>query len=94
MPRIVSISIELHFWVTNRMAYDEDVTRIRYAGLYLLENNYTTFQYKVHKGAIVPYRGEAAIVHPDLAVAGLPSDTCCYMYGWLREELIDAFQDA
>ena len=32
-PRILSISIELHFWVTNRMHFSEDIERIRFLGL-------------------------------------------------------------
>ena len=90
-PRIVSISIELHFWVHHRMHFSEDVERIRYAGLYLSQHRYRTFSFQTHKGAIIPYRGEAAMVHPDLQAAGLDRTTCCYMYGWVREELLDAF---
>ena len=27
----------------------------------------------------------------DLAAAGIPLSTCCYMYGWVREELIQCY---
>ena len=90
-PRIMSISIELHFWVHHRMHYSDDVERIRYAGLYLEQRGYRTYGFETHRGSIIPYRGEAAFVHPDLEAAGLDRTTCCYMYSWLREDLLDAF---
>lgn len=90
-PRIVSISIELHFWVAQRMQYSADVERIRYAGLWLPSLGYKTFSFQRHQGALIPWRGEAAFVHPDLVAAGIDRGTCCYMYSWVREDLLDAF---
>ena len=52
---------------------------------------YKTFSFQVHRGAIIPWRGEAAFVHPDLQAVGLDRQTCCYMYSWVREDLLNAF---
>ena len=90
-PRILSISIELHFWVHQRMQFSEDVERIRYIGLYL-QHHYRTFAFRAHRGIIIPYRGQAAFIHPDLSAAGIDSATCCYMYGWVHEELLASLQ--
>jgi len=87
-PTIMSISIELHFWVALRMEQSYDLERIRYAGLYLKKYGYRTFQFRQHKGSLYPYKGELAVVHPDLIAGGVSSDTCCYMYGWVREALL------
>jgi hypothetical protein len=90
-PRIVSISIEFHFWVAHRMQYSDDIERIRYAGLWLRRMAYKSFSYHIHNGVIMPWRGEHARVHPDLTAAGMPRHVCCYMYGFVREDLLEAF---
>ena len=92
-PRIVSIAIEVHFWVTLRMEQPEDVMRVRYAGLYLQQHRFQTLRFKAHKGIILPYQGELAFVHPDLVAGGLDREVCCFMYEWMREELLDCYDD-
>lgn len=86
-PKILSISMELHFWVAHRMEQTMDLERIRYAAFYLQQHNFRTASFRIHHGAIIPYRGEMAVVHPDLEMAGLPRSVCCYMYDWVREDM-------
>lgn len=86
-PRIDSISVELHFWVTLRMEQWEDLERIRFVALYLRSHPFETFQFASHRGAVVPYRGENAFTHPDLVHAGLPPTDCCFMYGAVRSDV-------
>ena len=41
------------------------------------------FDFKPHQGFL-----SDRWIHPDLAAAGLSTSSCCYMYGFVREDLL------
>ena len=86
-PAIFSLSVEFHFRVEQRMVTAADVERIRYVGLFLHRHSYASFQFDRHMGILVNYRGGPAYVHPELVAAGVDWINCCYLHGFVREEL-------
>ena len=88
---IASLVTEFHFQYSEtlpRLAVAADIERIRYTGLWLREHNYTSFQYAIHPGTHYGYRGGLRTIHPDLEAAGMRPDVCCYLAGFVREDLV------
>ena len=88
---IASLVTEFHFQYSEtlpRLAVAADIERIRYTGLWLREHNYTSFQYAIHPGTHYGYRGGLRTIHPDLEAAGMRPDVCCYLTGFVREDLV------
>lgn len=91
---IASIVFEAHTQYSRglpRLATSADVERIRYLGLYLQDNDYSSFQWKTHFGrpARDPfYRGGLRWIHPDLEAAELDPNTCCYLVGFVRGDAL------
>ena len=89
-PTILSLSVEFHLRVEQRLVTPSDVERIRYAGLFLRQRArpYASFQFQTHVGILAGYRGGPSFVHPELVAAGLHwLLPCCYMYGFVLADL-------
>ena len=88
---IASVVLEAHLMYSQilpRLGTSADVERIRYLGLWLHDHAYTSFQYHTHKGSAHGYRGGVRSVPPDLEAAGIAPETCCYLMGIVREDLV------
>ena len=72
-----------------RLATSADVERIRYLGLWLQDHQYRAFQFRTHKGFLQGYRGGIRMLPRDLEVAGIDPSFCCYLVGFVREDLVD-----
>lgn len=89
--QITSVVVEAHLLYSEgmpRLATSADVERIRYLGLWLHQHSYKSFQYAMHVGFTLGYRGGVRTVPPDLEAAGIPNDVCCYLIGFVREDLV------
>ena len=88
---IASVVLEAHLMYSEilpRLGTSADVERIRYLGLWLHDHAYKSFQYRIHKGSAHGYRGGVRSVPPDLEAAGIAPETCCYLMGFVREDLV------
>ena len=88
---IASVVLEAHLMYSEilpRLGTSADVERIRYLGLWLHDHAYTSFQYRIHEGSAYGYRGGVRSVPPDLEAAGIAPQTCCYLLGFVREDLL------
>jgi len=89
---VASLVLEIHMMYSRglpRMSTSADVERIRYTGLWLRDRGYTSFLHKTHAGTLHDYRGGLRTVHPDLEAAGIDVNTCCYLLGFVREDLFN-----
>ena len=89
--RIASLVMEVHLIYSEnlpRLATSADVERIRYLGLWLQLHGYTAFQHATHEGMISHYRGGIRALPPDIEAAGVDPFICCYLVGFVREDLV------
>jgi len=85
LPPIMSINVEFHFRVDQRMVLPSDIERIRYVALYLGQHGFRSFQFATHAGTMFGYRGGPYFIHPDLDAAGIQWDVCCYLHSFVNE---------
>ena len=90
--RVASLVVEAHLMYSEtlpRLATSADVERIRYLGLWLQDHQYRAFQFRTHEGFLQGYRGGIRMLPRDLEVAGIDPRVCCYLVGFVREDLVD-----
>jgi len=85
LPPIMSINVEFHFRVDQRMVLPSDIERIRYVALYLGQHGFRSFQFATHAGTMFGYRGGPNFINPDLDAAGIKWDVCCYLHSFVND---------
>ena len=84
---VMQIMTEFHVSLSLRMTSLKDVEQIRFAGAFLADTGYRTLYFK-EKGGYRLDRVPGA--HPELVAAGLKRELCCYMYVFVRDDLVNA----